>query len=143
MFFENLHHVTIAFTRCMNVLDWDVQNNKFIYEPRDIENTFILINRHEVIVFRVFLSKFSNQPVCSIYRLIHVVKTDITRYNYLTFYIKVQLKERRLTLYLQINIQVTTLHNVSIDGFEIFISKLEAKSVSSFLQAEQFYFKRF
>lgn len=35
------------------------------------------------------------------------------------------------------------LHNVSINGFEKFISKLEAKSISSFLQAEQFYFKRF
>lgn len=143
MFFENLHHVTIAFTRCMNVLDWDVQNDKFIYEPRDIENSFILINCHEVIVFRVFLPKFCNQTIFCIYRLLHVVKTDITRYNYLTFYIKVQLKERRLTLYLQINIQVTTLHYVCIDDFEIFISKLEAKSISSFLQAEQFYFKRF
>ena len=61
----------------MNVLDGYGQHDKLIDEPRQVEYSFVLVNRHGITVFAVCVALSNCQTVVGLYGLLHIVKTAV------------------------------------------------------------------
>ena len=64
----------------MHVSDGNGKSNEFVYEPRHVENAFVLIHYDEVFVFRTFLTKLSHDVSLRLNRLFHIIKAQIACY---------------------------------------------------------------
>lgn len=102
----------------MHMPDRDIQNDKFVDKPCDIEYSFVLVDSHKVIVFGVFVPKFGYEPLVTGDRLKHVVETQVARYYNLTFYIKHQLKEALIPADSQSQIKLATLNVRGLNGLK-------------------------
>ena len=141
-FIKNLHHGRVAFSRCMHMPDRDIQNDKFVDKPCDIEYSFVLVDSHKVIVFGVFVPKFDYEPLVTGDRLKHVVETQVARYYNLTFYIKHQLKEALIPADCQSQIKLTTLNVRGLNGLKKSVVKFDVDGGQTFLQTFQVDFQR-
>ena len=92
MFFKNLHHGRIAFSRCMHMPEWYGEFYKLIDEPRGVEHSFFLRHRDDIIILRVFFSKLCHEVLVVDDGLVHVVETTVARHRDRAFYVEVEVK---------------------------------------------------
>ena len=76
----------------MHVLSGYVERYKFVDEPRHIEYAFTLVDCDEVIVLGIFFSKLHHKAVVRLYRLLHIVQTQVARNNDAALGMEIELK---------------------------------------------------
>ena len=63
------------------MLDGNVECYKFIDEPVQVENAFVLRHGDKVVVFGIFFSKLRCKAIVAADGLLHVVKADVARHE--------------------------------------------------------------
>ena len=119
----------------MNVLNGDVECYEFIDEPRHIEGAIGFLYSNEVIIFRVFFSKFHHQMVIGLYGLLHVIKTEVARHHDGTVDREVEVKEILCAVYHKVYTHVTAPHFGGFDGLKVSAVKIEMQSIIALIQS--------
>ena len=125
----------------MNVLNGDIECYEFIDEPRQIDCAIGFFYCYEVIIFRVFISKFHNQVVIALHLLLHVVETEVARHGDGTAHMEVEIEEILRTMSVELNAHVATPNFGCLYGLKVSVAKIERHGVIAFLQPFQVYFQ--
>ena len=124
----------------MHVLDGNGQADKLIDEPRRVEHSFVLVNRHDVIAFvKGSIAKACEQVVVADNGLLHVFETQVAHNMHNALRVEIQLEKLRCLADSQCHIELSFPHVGSVDGFKVVIGEMVAEHCHSLLQPLQIY----
>ena len=92
--------------------------------PRSIFCTFVLVDHDDIIVFRFFCSKLSDEAILRPDGLLHLVEATVARHTHCTLTADKHLEEGCTTAHFSRYMHITAAHLCGLDSREVSVVKV-------------------